>query len=133
MDHQGSGFKYLKEKLGSSKSNAKLTAGIFIGPEIRKLFADENFPKHLNTKKLEAWNTLKLVAENFLGNHRAENYIKIVENMIEPFRRLGSRMSLKLHFLHSHLEFFPDNLGAVSDEHGERFHQDFRLWKHATK
>ncbi|KDR14867.1 hypothetical protein L798_11005, partial [Zootermopsis nevadensis] len=33
-------------------------------------------------------------------------------------------MSLKMHFLHSHLEFFPDNLGSVSDEHGERFHQD---------
>ncbi|UYV74905.1 hypothetical protein LAZ67_12001752 [Cordylochernes scorpioides] len=29
-----------------------------------------------------------------------------------------------IHFLHSHLDFFPDNLGAVSDEHGERFHQD---------
>ena len=33
-------------------------------------------------------------------------------------------MSLKIHFLHSHLNFFPPNLGAVSDEHGERFHQD---------
>ncbi|UYV77336.1 hypothetical protein LAZ67_15000546 [Cordylochernes scorpioides] len=32
-------------------------------------------------------------------------------------------MSLKIHFLHSHLDFFPDNLGTVSDEHGERFHQ----------
>ena len=124
MDHQGSGFKYLKEKFVSYKSNAKLTAGIFIGPEIRKLFADKNFPKHLNTKELEAWNTLKLVAENFLGNHRAENCIEIVENILEAFRRLVSGMSLKLHFLHSHLEFFPDNLGAVSDEHGERFHQD---------
>jgi len=30
-------------------------------------------------------------------------------------------MSLKIHFLDSHLDFFPDNLGAVSDE---RFHQD---------
>ena len=47
--------------------------------------------------------------------------------MIKAFRRLGSRMSLKLHFLHSHLEFFPDNLGAVSDEHGERFHQDIAV------
>ncbi|UYV67412.1 hypothetical protein LAZ67_5000499 [Cordylochernes scorpioides] len=36
---------------------------------------------------------------------------------------LGCNMSLKIHFLHSHLDFFPDNLGAVSDEHGERFHQ----------
>jgi hypothetical protein len=33
-------------------------------------------------------------------------------------------MSLKIHFLHSHLDFFPDNLGAVSDEHGEQFHKD---------
>ncbi|UYV65020.1 hypothetical protein LAZ67_3002848 [Cordylochernes scorpioides] len=26
-------------------------------------------------------------------------------------------MSLKIHFLHLHLDFFPDNLGAVSVEH----------------
>jgi hypothetical protein len=33
-------------------------------------------------------------------------------------------MSLKVHFLDSHLDFFPENLRAASDEHGERFHQD---------
>jgi hypothetical protein len=33
-------------------------------------------------------------------------------------------MSLKVHFLHTHLNFFPQNLGAVSDEHGQCFHQD---------
>ena len=33
-------------------------------------------------------------------------------------------MSLKMYFLHSHWSFFPSNLGAVSDEHGERFHQE---------
>ncbi|GBN53486.1 hypothetical protein AVEN_86030-1 [Araneus ventricosus] len=37
---------------------------------------------------------------------------------------MGCNMSLKSHILHSHLEFFPENLGSVSDEHGERFHQD---------
>jgi hypothetical protein len=26
--------------------------------------------------------------------------------------------------IHSHLDFFPDNCGTVSDEHGERFHQE---------
>ena len=31
---------------------------------------------------------------------------------------------LSLHFLHSHLNFFSDNWGDVSDEHGERFYQD---------
>jgi hypothetical protein len=29
-----------------------------------------------------------------------------------------------VHFLDSHLDFFPENLGAVSDELRERFHQD---------
>jgi hypothetical protein len=33
-------------------------------------------------------------------------------------------MSLKIHFLHAHLDFFPENCGAVYDEHFKRFHQD---------
>jgi hypothetical protein len=33
-------------------------------------------------------------------------------------------MSLKIHFLHSHLEFFLEDCGEVSDEQGECFHQD---------
>ncbi|GBM65653.1 hypothetical protein AVEN_217644-1 [Araneus ventricosus] len=37
---------------------------------------------------------------------------------------MGCNMSLKIHFLHSHLEIYPENLGSVSDEHRERFHQD---------
>lgn len=28
-----------------------------------------------------------------------------------------------MRFLKQHLDYFPDNLGAYSDEHGERFHQ----------
>ena len=33
-------------------------------------------------------------------------------------------MSVKLHYLHSHLDFFRENLGDVSEKHGEWFHQD---------
>ena len=36
-------------------------------------------------------------------------------------------MSIKLHFLHCHLANFPENLGATSDEQGERFHQDLKV------
>ena len=47
-------------------------------------------------------------------------------------------MSIKVHFLHSHLDRFPENLGDVSDEQGERFPQGIKLWKsdirvHGTK
>ena len=33
-------------------------------------------------------------------------------------------MSPKIHFLHSYLNFLPKLCAAVSDEHGEMFHQD---------
>ena len=35
-------------------------------------------------------------------------------------------MSMKVHYLHSHLDHFPENLGHFSDEQGERFHQDLK-------
>jgi hypothetical protein len=35
-------------------------------------------------------------------------------------------MSLKIHFLNSQLNFFPENLGAVSEKQGERFNQDIK-------
>lgn len=44
--------------------------------------------------------------------------------MIKSFGEMGINMSLKIHFLDRHLDFFPENLGNFSDEHGERFHQD---------
>uniref|UniRef100_A0A1B0DLA7 Uncharacterized protein n=1 Tax=Phlebotomus papatasi TaxID=29031 RepID=A0A1B0DLA7_PHLPP len=46
------------------------------------------------------------------------------DELVESFKELGCNMSLKMHFLHSHLNSFPKNLGAFSDEQGERFHQD---------
>ena len=62
--------------------------------------------------------------KNFLGNKKAGNHEDLVGNMLLAFRQLGCKMSIKVHFLFSHLDKFPDNLGAVSDEQGERFHQD---------
>jgi len=35
-------------------------------------------------------------------------------------------MSVKLHFLDSHIDYFPDKLGDFSEEHGERCHQDMK-------
>ena len=66
----------------------------------------------------------KDVCTNFLGNKKAENYRDLVQNLLTAYRKRNCNMSLKIHFLHSHLDFFPPNLGAVSDEHGKRFHQD---------
>jgi len=37
---------------------------------------------------------------------------------------MGYNMTLKIHFLEPRLDFITENIGEVSDEHGERFHQD---------
>ena len=42
-------------------------------------------------------------------------------------------MSLKIHMLHSHLYFFPENMGAVSDKHGEGFNQDIAIVENRFK
>jgi len=39
----------------------------------------------------------------------------------------------KIHFLASHLDVFPENLGEVSDEHGERFYKDILTMENNTK
>jgi hypothetical protein len=68
----------------------------------------------------------KEVAKKFLGNIKDPLYKEIVRNMLDKFTLLGCNMSLKLHFLASHPDYLPPNLGAVSEEQGERFHQDLK-------
>lgn len=64
-----------------------------------------------------------LVVQNFLGNKWAENNGELLDNMFTAYEKLGCRMSLKCIFCIHISIFFPTNLGSVSNEHGERFHQ----------
>ena len=64
--------------------------------------------------------------ENFLGNKKDPKYKVIIADMLEQVKLVGCNMSVKLHFLHAHIKFFPGNLGAVSEEQDERFHQDIK-------
>lgn len=81
----------------------------------------------LNSNEKRAFQAAMDVIKNFLGNNRSENYKQIVKEMINAYGGMGVNMSLKIHFLHNHLDFFPENCGAFSDEHGERFHQDIKI------
>jgi len=101
-----------------------LKEGIFIGPQIRDFIKDEYFDKLFLGDKKAAWDSFKLVVKGFLGNKRAQNYEELVNNLLQSYQKLGCNMSPKIHFLHSHLDFSPENCGAVSDEHGKHFHQD---------
>ena len=108
-------------------SNEKLEAGIFDGPQIRKLIKDPNFQHSMNEIELTSWLSFVDVVQSFKGNRQADNYKDIVQKLLDNFQALGINMSIKVHFLHSHLDRFPENLGDVSDEQGERFHQDIKV------
>ena len=60
----------------------------------------------------------------FLGNVKAENYKKFAEDLLNAFQTVGCNMSLKIHFLHSHMDFFPPKMGASSDENWKSFHHN---------
>ena len=125
LPKEGETFKYLcGEFLGLSK--AKLKEGIFVGPDIRKLMRDPSFVDKMETKEKAAWTSFKLVATGFLGNTKDPNCTTIITDMLDNFKKLGCNMSIKVHFLHSHLDYIHANLGDVSEEQGERFHQDIK-------
>jgi hypothetical protein len=48
-----------------------------------------------------------------------------VQELISFYSAIGCNTSLKLHSLLSHWIFFPASMGAVFDEHGKWFCQDF--------
>ncbi|GBL92283.1 hypothetical protein AVEN_35833-1 [Araneus ventricosus] len=97
LPKDGECLKYLCHQF-PGLSEAKLKEGAFVGPDIRKMMKDENFETKMETNERKAWESFKL----------------------------GCSMSLKVHFLDSHLDYFPENLGAVSEEQGEIFHQDIK-------
>ncbi|GBN89806.1 hypothetical protein AVEN_67319-1 [Araneus ventricosus] len=125
LPKDGECFKYLCDQY-SGLSEAKLKEGVFIGPDIRKIMKDENFEIKMETNERKAWESFKLVTTSFLGNEKDPNYKSNVEETIKNVKILGCSMSLKVHFLDSHLVYFPENLGAVSEEQGERFYQDVK-------
>lgn len=80
----------------------------------------------MNECEKQAWNAFKNVTFNFLGNVQNPNYEQIVNDMLYSIKKFGCNMSVKVHFLVSHLKYFPENLSSLSEERGKRFHQDIK-------
>ena len=76
---------------------------------------NENFKNVLNNNEKAAWEAFEKVVKGFLGKKRAENYVQNNTNgLLEKYYKLGCKMSLKINFLHSYLDFFPDNCGRLT-------------------
>ncbi len=107
LQKEGRGFKYLCDQF-PSLSEAKLK-GVFVGPDIKERMKNLTFDIKRETNERNAWKSLMLIITSFFG-------------IITSF----CSISLKVHFLDSHLDYFPENLGAVCEEQSERFHQDIK-------
>jgi hypothetical protein len=58
---------------------------------------------------------IQKVTTNYLVNCKAENYHDMVADLVQSHKGIGCNMSLKVHLLDFHLDFFPENFGAVSE------------------
>ena len=110
-----------------SLSYEKKKAGIFDGPQIRTLLREQHFVTTMAVVEAQAWKAFSKVVHNFLGNKNADNYVELVPELLFSLQDLECRMSIKVHYLHSHLSEFPANLGDISEEQGGRFHQDVKV------
>ena len=96
----------------------------FIEPDIKKLLNCNIFANSLNLTERKAWNVFRSVITRFLENKKHKKYGANLRNLVNMYKEMGYEMPLKLHFLDLQLDVFKENLGDVSKEHGECFHQD---------
>jgi len=123
------GFQY-PSKTFPSVSTVWLTEGIFLGPQIREIVEDEAFAENRTDTERAAWESSKWVCSNFWGSKNSPDFGDGIQKLLNAYKEMGCRMALKLHCLHSPLDFFPETLGEASDEQGERCQHDIKSTEH---
>ena len=83
----------------------------------------------MNEKESCALSVFVETVKIFLGNKEAVKYKGSVAKLLSSLEDMSANMCIKFHFLYSHLDRFPKNLGDLSDEQEERFHQDISEMK----
>jgi len=69
---------------------------IFDGLQIRTMLKDEAFVATMNNDEKTAWLSFKKVVENFLGNHKSDNYAELVADLLRNYKKLSYLMNYKL-------------------------------------
>ena len=99
-------------------SYEKIKAGVFDGLQIQIVIRDDHFVAKMTTLETAACLSFVTVLQNSLG--KSKNYYELVNKMLSALRAFRCKPSIRLHFLSSHLDQFPENLR-------ERFHQDSKI------
>ena len=102
LDKNGDCFRYIHSRFPGT-SYEKVRAGIFDEPQIQTLIRDSAFVLHMIVVESAAWCSYVSTVKEFLGKTKADCYQDIVKQMLTNFQALGARMSIKIHYLLSHL------------------------------
>jgi hypothetical protein len=110
MDQHSAGFIYLKNKFPRI-SDAEIKEGVFVGCQIRELIQDVKLEGQLNELEKQHGNHSKYHYQLFWEIILQKHCCDMVADLVQSYKVMGCYMSLKVHFLDSHLDFFPENLG----------------------
>ena len=114
LHKNGAAFQHLSTGF-PGLSAAKLKEDIFVGPQIWEVLKDTDFEELLYLKDLRAWEAFKSVRSGFLGNTHVPDYQACIEKLLKSYEDMECWMSLKIHFLHSHPNFFPRVMSMEKD------------------
>jgi hypothetical protein len=87
MDQTGPAFTHLTEKFPGI-SAAKTKSCVFVSPQIRKIFRDKQLHRILSCNERRAWNDFRPLATNFVGYNKADNYNKLMGNLLLYYQKL---------------------------------------------
>jgi hypothetical protein len=126
LDKESDCFKFICQNI--KKSEAKLTNGVFTGPEIRLLMKQDGFPGTMTDLQRSAWFNFCDVARHVLGKDITEDWKEKVDLLMSSFQAMGvPSVSNKMHLLFKHKDKCEPHLGIFSDEHGERLHKEMQV------
>jgi hypothetical protein len=107
-----------------NNSTTELEEGIFVGPQVRQILGS------LIYLERSGWESLKWICSNFFGRKISPDFSDVIQTLPNAYKEMGfSRVTLGALFAFT-LDFFQGNLGEVSDEQDEHFHQDFNSTEH---
>ena len=121
MDKTSRGFEYVRNKF-PNVSDTKIKEGIFIGPQIRELMQDKQFDEDLNDTERNAWLSFKRILQGLLRKSQSNEISGCCAGSVDFAQRYGLECESENPLSGVSIGFFPENLGEISDEHGERSH-----------
>ena len=69
----------------SQSVGSQIKGGIFVGTQIRKMIASKELEEAKFDVEKNAWKAFKVTVEEFLGNHRKDDYVLMVSNLIRAY------------------------------------------------